>query len=65
VARTLRQPAIDGAIVGFRGPDQINPILAAAKLELTDQDPEKINGEAKRAHQHRPRGPPAPSLRRR
>jgi aryl-alcohol dehydrogenase-like predicted oxidoreductase len=65
VAWTLRQPAIDGAIVGYRGPDQIDPILAAAKLKLTDQDLEKINGEAKRARQHRPPGPPAPSFRRR
>jgi aryl-alcohol dehydrogenase-like predicted oxidoreductase len=35
VAWTLRHPAVDGAIVGFRRPDQ-DPILAAATLELTD-----------------------------
>jgi aryl-alcohol dehydrogenase-like predicted oxidoreductase len=38
VAWTLRQPAVAGAIVGFRRPDQVDPILPAANLELTDQD---------------------------
>jgi len=38
VAWTLRNPAVDGAIVGFRRPDQVDPILAAANLELTDAD---------------------------
>jgi len=36
VAWTLRNPAVDGAIVGFRRPDQVEPILAAADLELDD-----------------------------
>jgi aryl-alcohol dehydrogenase-like predicted oxidoreductase len=36
VAWTLRNPAVDGAIVGFRRPDQVDPILAAAGLELSD-----------------------------
>jgi aryl-alcohol dehydrogenase-like predicted oxidoreductase len=44
VAWTLRNPAIDGAIVGFRRPDQVDPILAAADLELTDQDLDEIEG---------------------
>jgi aryl-alcohol dehydrogenase-like predicted oxidoreductase len=35
VAWTLRNPAVDGAIVGFRRPDQVDPILAAAGLELS------------------------------
>ena len=34
VAWTLRNPAVDGAIVGFRRPDQVDPILAGADLEL-------------------------------
>jgi aryl-alcohol dehydrogenase-like predicted oxidoreductase len=34
VAWALRNPAIDGAIVGFRRPNQIDPILPAAGLEL-------------------------------
>jgi aryl-alcohol dehydrogenase-like predicted oxidoreductase len=38
VAWTLRNPAVDGAIVGFRRPDQVDPILAAASLELTEED---------------------------
>jgi aryl-alcohol dehydrogenase-like predicted oxidoreductase len=38
VAWTLRNSAVDGAIVGFRRPDQIDPILLAADLELSDED---------------------------
>ncbi len=37
VAWTLRNPAVDGAITGFRRPDQVDPIVAAADLELTDE----------------------------
>jgi aryl-alcohol dehydrogenase-like predicted oxidoreductase len=44
VAWTLRNPAVDGAIVGFRRPDQVDPILAAAGLELTDEDVAMIGG---------------------
>jgi aryl-alcohol dehydrogenase-like predicted oxidoreductase len=47
VAWTLRNPAVDGAIVGFRRPDQVDPILAAANLELTDQDLDEIEGETR------------------
>jgi aryl-alcohol dehydrogenase-like predicted oxidoreductase len=46
VAWTLRNPAVDGAIVGFRRPDQVDPILAAASLELTDGDLAEIEGGA-------------------
>jgi aryl-alcohol dehydrogenase-like predicted oxidoreductase len=45
VAWTLRNPAVDGAIVGFRRPDQVDPILAAAGLELTDEDVDDIEGK--------------------
>jgi aryl-alcohol dehydrogenase-like predicted oxidoreductase len=38
VAWALRHPAVDGAIVGFRRPDQLDPIAAAAALELSDED---------------------------
>jgi aryl-alcohol dehydrogenase-like predicted oxidoreductase len=38
VAWTLRNPAVDGAIVGFRRPDQVDPILPGAELELGDED---------------------------
>jgi aryl-alcohol dehydrogenase-like predicted oxidoreductase len=34
VAWTLRNPAVDGAIVGFRHPGQVEPIVSAAHLEL-------------------------------
>lgn len=44
VAWTLRNPAVDGAIVGFRRPDQVDPILRAANLELTDEDLVEIAG---------------------
>jgi aryl-alcohol dehydrogenase-like predicted oxidoreductase len=44
VAWTLRNPAVDAAIVGFRRPDQVDPILAAASLELTDEDLDEIDG---------------------
>jgi aryl-alcohol dehydrogenase-like predicted oxidoreductase len=41
-AWTLRNPAVDGAIVGLRRPDQVEPILAAAGLELSDSDVREI-----------------------
>ncbi len=46
VAWTLRNPAVDGAIVGFRRPAQVDPILNAASLELTDEDLAEIAGVA-------------------
>jgi aryl-alcohol dehydrogenase-like predicted oxidoreductase len=45
VAWTLRDPAVDGAIVGFRRPDQVDPILAAAGLELGDAEIAHIEDE--------------------
>jgi aryl-alcohol dehydrogenase-like predicted oxidoreductase len=45
VAWTLRNPAVDGAIVGFRRPDQVDPILAAAVLDLTDREIAEIEDE--------------------
>jgi aryl-alcohol dehydrogenase-like predicted oxidoreductase len=47
VAWTLRNPVVDGAIVGFRGPDQVDPIMPAASLELTDADIAEIEGGAR------------------
>jgi aryl-alcohol dehydrogenase-like predicted oxidoreductase len=44
VAWTLRHPAVDGAITGFRRPDQVDPIVAAASLELTDEDLAELDG---------------------
>lgn len=43
VAWTLRHPAVDGAITGFRRPDQVDPIVTAASLELTGRDLAEIN----------------------
>jgi aryl-alcohol dehydrogenase-like predicted oxidoreductase len=42
VAWTLRNPAVDGAIVGFRRADQVDSMIAAADLELTDDEVEEI-----------------------
>jgi aryl-alcohol dehydrogenase-like predicted oxidoreductase len=47
VAWALRNPAVDGAIVGFRRPDQVDPILIAASLELTGEDLNEIEGETR------------------
>jgi len=47
VAWTLRRPAVDAAIVGFRRPDQVDPILPATSLELTDEDIIEIEGSAR------------------
>jgi len=44
VAWTLANPAVDGAIVGFRRPDQVEPILAGAGVDLTDADVAEIAG---------------------
>jgi aryl-alcohol dehydrogenase-like predicted oxidoreductase len=44
VAWTLLNPAVDGAIVGFRRPDQVDPIVLAADLELSDDDVAELEG---------------------
>jgi aryl-alcohol dehydrogenase-like predicted oxidoreductase len=46
VAWTLRNPAVDGAIVGFRRPDQVEQIVGAGSLELTEDDLATIEGSA-------------------
>lgn len=38
IAWTLRNPAVDGAIVGFRSPAQVDPLIDAAELELSGED---------------------------
>ncbi|HEX3955782.1 MAG TPA: aldo/keto reductase [Trebonia sp.] len=43
VAWTLRNPAVTGAIVGFRRPDQVDPILPGANMELTEEDLAEIS----------------------
>jgi aryl-alcohol dehydrogenase-like predicted oxidoreductase len=42
VAWTLHNPAVDGAIVGFRGRGQVDPILDAAAIALTEADAAEI-----------------------
>ena len=42
IAWTLRNPAVDGAIAGFRRANQVDPILAAATIELTRDDIDEI-----------------------
>ena len=42
VAWALRNPAVAGAITGFRRPAQVGPVVAAAGLELTAQDMAEI-----------------------
>ena len=44
IAWTLRNPAVDGAIVGFRNPAQVDPLLPAAGLTLTGEDVAEIVG---------------------
>jgi aryl-alcohol dehydrogenase-like predicted oxidoreductase len=44
VAWTLRNAAVDGAIVGFRRPDQVDPIIGAANLALGEDDAATIEG---------------------
>jgi aryl-alcohol dehydrogenase-like predicted oxidoreductase len=44
VAWTLKHPAVHGAIVGFRRPDQVQALALAGNVELTDDDLAMIAG---------------------
>ena len=44
IAWTLHNPAVDGAIVGFRRPDQVDGLVDAAGLALDDDDVAYIGG---------------------
>jgi aryl-alcohol dehydrogenase-like predicted oxidoreductase len=46
IAWTLHHPAVHGAIVGFRRPDQVEPLLAAGNIDLTDDDLATIAGDS-------------------
>lgn len=46
VPSTLRNAAVEGAIVGFRRPDQVDRIIDGANLELYDDDIAMIEGRA-------------------
>jgi aryl-alcohol dehydrogenase-like predicted oxidoreductase len=47
IAWTLRNPAVDAAIVGFRRPEQLDPLVVAAELDLTAEDVAEIEGSAR------------------
>jgi aryl-alcohol dehydrogenase-like predicted oxidoreductase len=42
IAWTLRLPAVTGAIVGGRSPEQVDGIVGAADLQLTDDELDEI-----------------------
>jgi aryl-alcohol dehydrogenase-like predicted oxidoreductase len=42
IAWTLRNPAITAAIVGARRPDQVDGVLPAATLRLSDEEAERL-----------------------
>jgi hypothetical protein len=45
--RQLGQTGLEITRVGFRRPDQVDPILPAASLELTDEDVIEIEGSTR------------------
>ena len=45
--RQLGQSGLEITRVGFRRPDQVDPILPAASLELTDEDVIEIEGSTR------------------
>jgi aryl-alcohol dehydrogenase-like predicted oxidoreductase len=45
VAWTLTNPAVDAAIVGFRRPDQVDAIIGAGNLKLSQDDLDTIDGK--------------------
>jgi aryl-alcohol dehydrogenase-like predicted oxidoreductase len=47
IAWALRDPAVDGAIVGFRRPDQVGPLVGAANLRLDGSDVAAIERTAR------------------
>jgi len=49
VAWTLRHPAVTGAIVGARKPEQVSDMAAAAEVQLTESDLMEIEGVAEPA----------------
>jgi aryl-alcohol dehydrogenase-like predicted oxidoreductase len=44
IAWTLRNPAVAGAIVGLRRPDQVEDLAVAATLEISDEDAAELEG---------------------
>ena len=48
IAWTLNNPAVTGAIVGFRSPKQVKGIIGAAEFRLTSGEMEEIENALKR-----------------
>ena len=48
VAWVLRNPAVTAAIVGFRRPQQVEEMVGAAELQLTDADVRRDRGRLQR-----------------
>jgi aryl-alcohol dehydrogenase-like predicted oxidoreductase len=48
IAWTLRNPAVDGAIVGLRRPDQVDDLMSAASLQLDDEDAAELETPGRR-----------------
>lgn len=46
IAWTLANPAVDGAIVGLRRPEQVQELLAATELRLTEADLIELGGRS-------------------
>jgi aryl-alcohol dehydrogenase-like predicted oxidoreductase len=46
IAWTLRNPAVTGAIVGARKPKQVEDVVAAAEIQLTESDVAEIEASA-------------------
>ncbi len=44
IAWTLHNPAVNAAIVGFRSRQQVDPLISAANLQLTNNDIHTIEG---------------------
>jgi aryl-alcohol dehydrogenase-like predicted oxidoreductase len=48
IAWTLHHPAVDGATVGLCHPDQVDPIIGAANLELDDDEHRHDRGQGRK-----------------
>ncbi|MEY9890075.1 aryl-alcohol dehydrogenase-like predicted oxidoreductase [Catenulispora sp. MAP5-51] len=46
MAWTLTNPAVSGAIAGFRRAEQVDPVVDAVRVELTEADLAEITGGA-------------------
>jgi aryl-alcohol dehydrogenase-like predicted oxidoreductase len=53
IAWTLRQPAVTAAIVGGRRPDQVDGIIGAAELRLSEDELDRLESFLTRNHQGR------------